>query len=243
MKNKSLIFIAFVLMIMFSYLNSQEVTATVGLALPPYIISENSTGMELEIVEETLDNIGKSLEVKYVPFIRIRKHMEEGKVELAFPTNEASGLKNVYYSDSHITYQNVVVTLKENDFEIKNIDDLKDKSIIAFQDANLYLGEEYKKMAENNPSYKEKAQQNLQISMLFGERVDAIVVDINIFKYFRSINEDVDTSKKVTIHEIFPKTNYKVAFNSEKLRNDFNKSLKEIRKSGKYEKITKKYVN
>jgi len=214
----------------------------VGLALPPYVIQEGNSGMELEVVREALALKGHTVEPVYLPFARVPKSLQDKLVELALTVNESSGLENVFYSDSHITYQNVAVTLAKNKISITSTSELSDKSIIAFQGATKYLGADYADMAANNTKYQERAAQDNQILMLFSDRVNTVVMDINIFKYFRELNKKVDTSLDVTIHEIFAPSYYKVGFLNATLRDEFNESLKELKSSGQYDKIISKYV-
>ena len=242
MKRMILVVLVGIMTLQFNTAFAKTLKAITGLALPPYIISENNTGMEREIVDSVFKEINLNMKLDYVPFIRVRMNMEKNKADLAFPTNEASNIKNVYFSDSHITYQNAAITLKKNNLKINNLSDLKDKKIIAFQDAKLYLGKEYAEMAKNNKKYQEKARQESQIAMLFAGRTDAIVTDVNIFKYFKDKIKIVDTNLEYTIHPIFPKTYYKVCFTDENLRNNFNKGLKKIKENGTYDKIINKYV-
>ena len=156
--------------------------------------------------------------------------------------NADSGIK-AFYSDEHLVCENVVVSLKKNGFTIRSVNDLKDKSVLAFQDATLYLGKDFASMADHNPAYKEIAKQELQINLLYSNRVNTIVLDKNIFYYHRKHNNRVDTSQPIEIWQIFPPTPFRVAFVDETVRNDFNEGLKQLRESGRYNAIVKKYVS
>jgi polar amino acid transport system substrate-binding protein len=221
---------------------AKELVGAIGLALPPYVITSTNSGIEYDIVKEALGMSNYTLKPMYVPLKRVKHTLESGKSDLALTLNEASGLKNVFYSDSHITYQNVVITLKKNNLKVDNLADLSKLSISAFQDAKLYLGKDFKKMAENNPNYSEIASQDRQIVLLYKGRVQALVADINIFKYFKQRNKICDTSAPFTIHKIFPETHYKVAFRDKVIRDQFNKNLKKLISSGQKQKIIEKYV-
>jgi len=68
---------------------------------------------------------------------------------------------------------------------------------------------------------------------------------VNIFKFYRQQTADqnrADVSAEVTYHAIFEPTSYKVIFNDEAVRNDFNTALKEMRDSGEYDAIVAKYI-
>ncbi len=219
----------------------KELTVAVGLALPPYNIPETDSGIEMDIVREALKIKGYAVKSKYVPFARVRRELMNREVDAALTINPDSGIE-AFYSNEHLICQNVVVTLKKNNFKIRTINDLKDKSVLAFQDATLYLGKDFASMANQNAQYKEIAKQELQINLVYSNRVDAIVLDKNIFYYHRKRNDMVDTSQPIDIWQVFPPTAFSVAFVNEKARDDFNEGLKKLRESGRYDEIVKKYI-
>ena len=222
---------------------AKEIKVAVGLALPPYVISSKNEGMELDIIKETLAMNGHTVKPVYLPFARVPWSLKEGKVDAAMTINESSGIDNVFYSDSHITYQNVAVSLAKNKYSINSVKDLSGRSVLAFQSATLYLGNEFKDMASKNNRYKEEPRQDIQITMVYNGRTEAVVMDINIFKYYKAKESRADVSQAVDIHTIFPPSLYKVGFRSKKLRDEFNASLKTLIASGKHKEIIGRYVS
>jgi polar amino acid transport system substrate-binding protein len=198
--------------------------------------------MDADVVREALKLMGFSLSLEFVPLARVPASVQQGTVDLAFPITEASGLKDVYYSDSEMTYENVAITLKKSGIQLLQVKDLAGRSIVAFQDATVYLGSDFKGAAIASPSYQEIADQALQVKMLFAGRVDVIVMDVNIFKYFRQRLSGVDASQEVAIYRVFAPSLYKVAFRSKAQRDAFNIALKKLRDSGRYEEIIRTYV-
>ena len=224
-----------------SFAAPKELTLAVGLAIPPYNIPETKSGIELDIVREALKDKGYTVKPKYVPFARVKKELKDKTVDGALTINPDSGI-DTFYSDQHITCENVVISLKENKFNIKDVNGLKDKSILTFQDATLYLGKDFASMAKENRGYREISKQQLQINLLYRNRVDTIILDENIFYYHRQRNDMVDTSQGIDIWHIFPPTPFSVAFVNEEVRNDFNEGLKQLHKTGRYDEIVKKYI-
>jgi len=216
--------------------------AAVGLSLPPYIIQGSDTGVDADIVRQALKAANYDLKLVYVPFARVPVSLSNKSADLAFPINEASGVKGVFYSDSHISYQNVAVGLSSKSLKIASVADLKGLRVVAFGDAKSYLGPDFAAMANGNKTYSEIADQESQVKMLFKDRADILVMDINIFKYFRQNIKDMDVSKDVTFFQIFPPTAYKVAFTSKDVCDKFNTGLKAIKASGKYDAIFKNYI-
>lgn len=225
-----------------SSLCAKEIKMAVGLALPPYFIAENSSGMEFEIVKEALAFKGHTLKATFVPFARVIVELENKTVDAAATVNSSSGLKNVFYSDSHITYQNVAISLKKKNYNIASIGDLGKYSIVSFQNATSYLGDVFAKMAKGNSKYTEIANQESQTKMLFAERADLLVGDVNIFKFYKEKVTDVDNKQEVTIHQIFTPVNYSCAFTDETIKKDFDEGLKKLKSSGRYNEILKKYI-
>lgn len=220
--------------------HAKDLTLVAGLSLPPYIIQESNSGMEFEIIKEALTAKGHTVKLKYVPFVRIA--VDYKNYDGAITINESSGIDG-NYSDVVITYKNYAISLKEKGISVNSVKDLTDKKVVAFQNATKYLGPEFAAIAKANPNYTEQGQQALQVKILYSGRVDLIVSDINIFKYYRQQVKDIDTSADVTLHEIFQGVDYKALFNDPTVRDDFNAGLKMLRASGKYDEIINKYVN
>ncbi len=224
-------------------LNAADLKIGVGNTLPPYFILENNKGIEMEIIQEALMTKGHTATPVYLPFARIPLYMRQGKVDCTSPINEASNIK-AHFSDVHITYQNYAISLVSSNLSIKNITDLRNKSVLAFQDATKYLGQELQGMAKTNPLYREEADQLDQASQLFNKHTEVIIADGNIFKYFsRQLINEIDAPQGTVYHRLFPATTYKVAFNDEAIMKDFNAGLKQIKASGLYDKIFSRYID
>lgn len=226
---------------------ARELKLAIGLSLPPYNIPEIKSGMEFDIVKEALSLKGYKATPRYVPFGKRVQEMINGSVDGVLTVTPESGLDG-FYSAVHMVYRNVAVSLQKNHFAILKIEDLKDRSIAAFQEATVYLGKQYATMAKDNPGYQEVANQEAQVSLLYSGQVDVIVLDGYIFRFFRHHydyqmrDKNIDTTQPVTIHNIFPPSPFSVVFSDKKVRDDFDEGLAELRKSGRYEKIIVKYV-
>jgi len=223
---------------------AQELQASIGLSLPPYIIADENKGMEYDVVKEAMDKAGYTLVPKYVPFARVRKSLEDKSVDAALTVTPAMGIEGVCYTKSAITYQNVAVTLEDAGIAIDSVQDLGQYSMIGFQGATDILGAEFKAQAEKSPSYSELPDQEKQVQMLFLGRTQVFVGDINIFKYFRQALVDAgkDVGAKVVIHEIFEPTPYSVGFVDETICKKVDAALGEMRESGRYKEILNAYV-
>ena len=75
------------------------------------------------------------------------------------------------------------VSLVDGNFSIESIQDLSGKSVIAFQNAKKFLGDDYNASVSLSTDYREIADQVQQVEMLFSRRTEVIILELNIFKY------------------------------------------------------------
>lgn len=128
--------------------------------------------------------------------------------------------------------------------KIETIDDLADLSVAGFQTAKNVLGDKFKSVMTKNTKYTEVAEQLTQVEQLLRKRVDAIVGDILIIKYYqRNLKEDAGLNAEIAIHDLFPSTAYRIMFKTAEMRDSFNKGLKIIRKKKIYSGIIKRYTS
>ena len=231
------------LIVLSCLLQAETVKLGVGQDLPPYVLRESNSGIELDIAREALQVKGYEITPVYLPFGRVMLALENGDVDAALTVNEDSGIADIHYSDSHITYQNVAIALKKSGFKIDSVQSLGQYSVLAFHYASRYLGSEFELMANKNPNYAEKGQQNIQVSMLYLKRVQVVVLDFTIFKYFKRLETRVNTDAQIDVFKIFPPTPYKVGFRNVKIKDDFNLGLAELKKNGRYNELVKKYID
>ncbi len=230
-----------------TFTNARSVTLGISFSIPPYVILEDDSGLELDIIKEAFRISGHDVVPLYMPLDRSFKLYESNQLDGVI--NVKKGMVKGYFSSDVITFQNCAVTLKKNKFTIDSLADLKGKRIAAFQNARKLLGLPFAEVVGELAYYREVARQRLQINMLFLDRVDAVILDRNIFDYFRrKVYESIDfpheiIAKKVAYHCIFKPAKYKLAFHDEVLRDDFDKGLKVIRDNGTYEYIQKSYQN
>lgn len=220
-----------------------EVEMAVGRSLPPYVIIDDWKGLEYDVVKEALAFEGHTLKPRFMAFARVMKEMEAGLVDAAMTMRPDSGVA-ACYSDVHVTYRNYAITLASRDLTISSVADLKGKSVVAFQNANLYLGPDYKAVTAGNPNYREEAKQVVQPLLLFSGRADVVVADRYIFGWFAAdadVATKVDTRQPVRLHPIFTPTDYHVAFRDKALCDSFNRGLRHLKDSGEYARITQRY--
>ncbi|QSX38970.1 transporter substrate-binding domain-containing protein [Shewanella sedimentimangrovi] len=231
---------------MLSGTHADELTIGVSFSIPPYVIQENNTGLELELLNMALADAGHRVNITYLPLARTFHELREGKLDGIINVHEGM-VDKVFYSDVAIVFQNCAISLAKNQLKIDSIRDLKDKRIVAFQRASVLLGPEFSQVVTANDEYSEVARQLLQVYMLMKDRVDAVVMDRHIFNYYRrqallqnALNA-TELQQSLVYHEIFPPTEYRFAFQSERIRDDFNRGLKQLKADGRWQQLHEKY--
>lgn len=212
-----------------------------GTHKPPYIFEGQPRGLEYDLVAAALRSVGYQLEAYYAPMERLHLMLRRGDIDCIATTNEQSGVA-AYYSTPYIHYHNAAVALASREYPIATIADLGRYSVSAFQRARFLLGSEFQRMAEANPNYREEAQQITRNRLLYSGRIDVVVGDLRILKYFnREVKDQVDVSQPLTYYPILPPTPYQLGFRFQLQRDLFNKGLAAIRRSGEYLAVEQRY--
>lgn len=220
---------------------SKEVLIAMALSKPPYIFEEDASGLECDIIRESFRAAGVGFKPLFVPMNRAENFYKTGKVDAVI--NKLENSLDGFPSDSYIDYHNVAATLKSRNLKIQTLDDLTDLRIGAFQTAKNVLGETFKDIATKNYKYAEIAKQKLQVEQLLRKRVDVIIGDTLVFKYYqKTLKEESNLTEEIEIHKLFPKTSYRIIFKNSKIRDDFNKGLKIIKKNKLYSNIINHYT-
>lgn len=211
----------------------------VGMNKPPYIQIETADGYELDLLRAIVRRMGAQAEFTHVPNKRIQSLLQQkiGDVATLQPLNGAeSGL---YYSCPYIRYQNVVVSLELQQLSINSLADLKKLSVLAFQNASAALGEEFRQLAQQSFKYRETVDQRTQVESLHKLRVQAVVMDINIFYYH---HDKIEPPQQVQVHPLFPASYYRVAFRQKKLADAFNQAMLQFWQSPEYQQLQQRYL-
>jgi len=221
---------------------SNKIAMMAGLSKPPFIIEADGTGIELDLFHAAFAFSNKEVSFIHVPL---------GRTLTGFQRLNADGIITVlsdykhpslFVSRPYITYQNVAISLVDNQLLIDDIKSLAGKSMIAFQNAKKFLGEDFSKVISYSMNYREVADQMKQIDMLFLRRTEVIILDINIFKYFISNHTSGRYAQPFNVHYIFNERPYAAAFKTEKNRDLFDKGIKAIKEQGTYQLIMDKYL-
>lgn len=247
MHSKGYTLIGLFLLIWSHAIYAQELKIAAGLTRAPYLMSKSQSGIEVDIVKESLRKSGYTTNFKYFPYRLGFAQFNQGKFDAILTANAALPINNGFYSTPYVSYENVVITLAEKQHTITHLEQMSTMRIVSFPEAQKYLGPAYKTMTLSSPSYKEFNNHSKQILMLFTGRTDAIVLDINIFKYFfnqlKTTNVSLNLDKPITVHRLFDKFDFSVAFKDQQVRDDFNAAFASLKKAERVQAIVDSYVS
>ena len=222
-------------------LANDELVVAVGLAKPPYVIQANHSGFELDLIRNILKIMGKSTKFVYTQFGHSSKMLEVKEVSAVMTTNERVFSDQSKLTDEYITYQNIAISLKKNNLTINTIEDLEHHTIASFQKADKVLGQAFSDAVKACPLYLKIADQSQQPMLLLKNRVEVLIMDKNIFKYFTRELNIKNKDSLFTFHQIFPKTHYKIAFKNKKYVQAFNEIFSQYKQTGEYLLLRKRY--
>ncbi len=232
---------------------AQEVKVGIGFAIPPYVIKETNSGVEVDIIREAFKAQGHKATFVYLPNLRLPLAFSQGEVD-CIATNAAYDLAvdikgKVFASKITAVFQNYAVSLRDRNLNIKRIMDLADKEVLGFNNAAKYLGPDFTAMANNNDRYWELADQSLQVRLLYSQRADVVVSDKRIFLWWREklaqskVPLPIDLDQPLIFSPIFPPAPRHVAFSDSALRDAFDAGLSAIKENGITQSIATQYLS
>jgi polar amino acid transport system substrate-binding protein len=220
---------------------AKDLRIAVGSTLPPYFIIKDDSGIEMDIIREAMSKAGYTISPIYLPFGEHVDALRRGEVDCASTISEHWGLQ-AYLSDVMISYQNYAISLAKDHLNISRIKDLKGKSIIAFPNAHNILGKEYAAAVAGSSHYAEWGNQLLQANNLYLGRTQVIISDYRIFAYYtKKLAHKEYAQQPVVYHNLFPKSDYRLACSDKQVIDDFNKALRSLRAGNLYSRIIAKY--
>lgn len=221
------------------YADWQEVVLGIEHA-PPYVISTQNSGLEVDIIRAALRAVGYKLRVEYMPTGRGVRLLLNKRVDLVAPIyHDDKG--RFYLSDTHIYHRPSLFSLTTNGIQITEIDDISRGSVAAYQGVLTGFGARFQHIARQCPLFVELGDAKRIVDMLFKERVDVAILDLFTFQYFLKANE-LDSSV-LNIHDFIEPVPAGVAFHDNIMKRKFEKGVRIILGNGEYERIAGNYLD
>ena len=231
----------FFLILVAQDLKSKELVLVAGLAKPPYVIPEQDTGFEVDLMRDVLASLGHNISMLYVPYGRTYETMKKVKADIGLTLSESHGVKSEILSIPYVTYQNVAVSLLDNSIKLDKMSELQTHTVVAFQNAQKVLGQVFAQATEISPLYIELPEQRKQVELLLSHKVDVVVMDINIFNYFAKSISGSSQADKVQVHRLFTPNHYSAVIQDPVLRASFNQAFSKYILTAEYDKLLAKY--
>jgi polar amino acid transport system substrate-binding protein len=233
---------------------ADEILISSGI-VPPFV-NADKTGLDITIVTAVLNKMG------YSPRFELFDSFERGQIMMGthrfqggMPLTRLSGAKVKCLSEPYNTYQNVAITLLDNNYpKMTSLDDIKRLSqikIMSFQKATRELPAKFVDAVHSNGKhYEEVPDLENVVKMFFSGRADLIIIETKVFDYYRKKIADspdqvmtVDSSKVVVKHQVLSPIAMSIGFKDIKMCAAFNRYLMEIKKSGEYQAIISSWKN
>jgi len=218
-----------------------EVVMVFGKSLEPYIIEESNSGVELSIIKEALAMEGHELVPVYTQLSRVELMFDEDKVDASHRyIKERKQKSSIFYGNVTLEYHDVFFTLHERNIVIERPSDLKDYTLLSFQDAKKH----YPRWLPESYKHSQTPSQINQVKLLQLGLVDIVLSDKNIFNYnselYKLSLEGV--LKGMRMHIFTSPYKYNPVFKSKKIAQAFNAGLAKLKKSGRYKEIISKIL-
>ncbi len=233
-----------------AYANNTKKSKIIKIALgfdkPPFMFSKGTkAGIEADLIKEIFFNMGYKIQIVQKPKNYLMKALHE-KNDIDVVGTISRQNDGLFYSDTFTTYNNVVVTRKKDNIHITSFEDLASVNFVIWKGGYADLGEKFYKYF--NPlngiyknSYHDTISQERDALLFFSKKVDATIVDKTIFNWYKSY---FNVKEEFVFHNIFNTTKtYPMTFRSKKLRDKFNRALRKIKKSKRYDEVVRFYEN
>ncbi len=208
---------------------AKDITLATSKSIPPYIIEQGQSGIQLEIIQQAFSKAGHRVsKLIFTSNLRAERMLSLNAVDAI--VNAPNGSINTYLSEPVIYYQNVAISLRKNHLKVDKVSDLARYRFMAFQNAKKYLGEVYNRATNEALAYTEVANQQAQIERLHRGQVDLIVMDKQIYLYLSQQLKNPDhLQEAVTFHAIFEPAPRLIGFHDKGLRDQFNQGLRALK--------------
>jgi len=208
---------------------------------PPHIIDGPSHGIDLDITEVVLNEMGYEVSFTFMSLARAIKEVKAGRVDAVTPTFNQENENRFFVSKPFINYKPMIFTLKESGKSPKRLADLSGESIVTFQGAPGYFGPEFVKLSRSS-NYHEIFDMKLIPEMIMRKSVTFAVLDQYIFYYFYRINDKKRPIEIFNQYALIKPVKASVAFKNKTLRDKFDKQLEITLKSNIQQEIVERYL-
>ncbi len=226
-----------------------EIHGSFAQDIPPYLWVEDGQvhGIELEIMQAALEPRGYKVVGKPLPINRMWRTFANADLDFAAGL-QIGEVPGALYSDEFLEYADVAITKADRPFRLSSPNDLFRHRVVVWQNAFVDLGLDRRNLPDAphvaGGGFIEAADSESQIRFFWANRADVIVIDRYIYAWYQRKLKDIpDIGSGIAVYDLFaPQIRVRVGFRDQKIRDDFNAGLKEIRDNGTYAKIFEHYA-
>lgn len=198
-----------------------------------YMEGDEIKGFDIDLVNEIGKKIGKKVEIKSMNFDGLLPALQTNKIDLVIAgmTATQERKKHVNFTQNYYVSQQALITTNS---EIKELKELEGKKI------GVVLGYTGDVFISGKPEYQVERYNSSSASImgLQGQKVDGVILDAEPAKQYAKQNKGL-----YVIKIDGGKEEYAIAINkdNEKLLDEVEKAMEDLKKDGTYENLYSKY--
>jgi polar amino acid transport system substrate-binding protein len=192
-------------------------------------------GIEYQIVSRVFSRAGYQVNYELYGYSRLLKQFNDKKLDCASPV--AVQVAGASYTEPYLPFQDVAISKRDAGLSINSLNDLAGKRIVAYQQAGQVLGEDFNK-AIAGANYLELAERELQLNLLFSDRVQLVVGERRVLHYLAA---RLAPHYNLQEHYLFAEKAYPAACWQLQLTQTFNQGLAQLQQSGELQQILQQY--
>ncbi|UJF22862.1 amino acid ABC transporter [Shewanella sp. OMA3-2] len=216
---------------------NKPITFTTSNSIEPYFFIEKKGGLQYNLLISALQMNHLELgSITYATNLRALRLVKTKEVDCII--NAPSTDDGLFLTQSLIEYQNSLFYLTKNKLKIDTVNDLKKYSLIAFQNASQYLGDEFIAASTQHQDYTEIASQKSQVLMLFSEHTQMIILEQRIFDHYRhKLQHRIKDPFEVTQMILFNQSPRYIACHDQQTAILVDEAISQLKQSNLYQQI------
>jgi len=213
-------------------------------SIPPWVNAEHRAGIAVELLREVMRNENVRIEPVFYPFSRRISAYRRGEIDALYDVTPV--MQHDYQLPGTLgkalhTFDNVVVALRQRQFQLNSLAELQPWRVIAWEGAQVDVPAQYDAvLAIANGNYSELAQQQNQVRALYLGRCDVIFIDRLIFEWYRR-KLGAETAQPVTFYPLLAPKEASVLWRDPALRLRYEAGLRRLKQDGRYDAIFRSY--
>ena len=222
----------------------KTVMVSVDHATQPFTLPDSDSGLQVEIIRAAFASQSTQVTFVFLSSKRTALAFKSGLVDVLTDDKPGNNVTSVHSHWPVMTFRNQAITFAPKHLKLNSIADLRKLRVVAFQEARLYLGDEFAAMAKHNSGYLELP--HMPSRMLSLDRADVIVSQPDIFRFNLTSESSPSQTHQVfesfEYHDILPAANqYWFGFRDEELRDRFERGIAAIYANGEIDALFLKY--